>query len=139
MEPHTFAASLAGLSQLPGLALVLCVFALLWYSTFYSQRKAHSENSQGLRETYQSVLDQYKNDVNKLSTEHNQAAKEMRLMYDNNIRLVEQVITLNERYEKRGESLERLIQTNIQCWQTAIQSMNDNQYCPRVRELGGKT
>lgn len=135
MEPHTFAASLAGLSQLPGLALVLCIFALLWYSTFYSQRKANSENSKNLKETYQDVLNQYQNDLKRMSGEHLQAAKEMRQMYDNNIRLVEQVISMNERYERRGESLERLIQTNIQCWQKTIDAVSAKGYCPNSPEV----
>jgi len=138
MEPHTFVTGLAGISQLPGLALVLCVFALLWYSTFYSQRKANSENSENLKATYQGVLNQYQNDLKSMSGQHLQASKEMRQMYDNNMRFVEQVIALSERYEKRGEALERLIQTNIQCWQTTLQAINDNQFCPRVKELGGK-
>lgn len=138
MEPHTFITGLSGLSQLPGLALVICVFALLWYSTFYSQKKANSENSKNLKEAYQKVLDQYENNLNRFGDEHLRAAQEMRRMYDNNIILVEKVIGLNERYEKRGDTLERLIQTNVQCWQTTLQAINDNQFCPRVKELGGK-
>ena len=51
---------------------------------------------------------------------------------------VEKVVALTERYDRRTEYLEKLIQMNIQSWQTAIQSISDNQFCPRVREMGGK-
>ncbi|MHB9074648.1 MAG: hypothetical protein ACYC6G_14115 [Desulfobaccales bacterium] len=115
-----------------GLSLVLGVFALLWFSTFLSQRKANTANIDALKEVYQNVLNQYKSHLNGLSEQHLRAAQEMRQMYDNNIRLVEQSITLNERYEKRSESLERLIQTNIQCWQEAITSVKAKGYCPNA-------
>lgn len=117
MEPTTFIGGLGTLAHLEGLALVLSVFALLWYSTFRSQRKANSETNRQMQELYQKVLEQYKNDLANLSAQHLQAAKEMRQMYDNNSILVEKVVALSERFEKRGESLERLVQVNIQAMQ----------------------
>lgn len=138
MEPHTFLAGLGGVTNLEGLTLVLSVFALLWYSTFRSQRKANEKASLEMKNIYASVLEQYKTDLAGMSGQHLQAAKEMRQMYDNNALMVEKVIGLAQRYEKRGEYLERLIQTNIQCWQETIDSVKGNKFCPKVRELEGK-
>lgn len=120
MDPTAFVGTLGTLSHLEGLALVLAVIALLWYSTFRSQRKANSEANRQMQELYEKVLDQYKNDLANLSAQHLQAAREMRQMYDNNILLVEKVVALSERFEKRGESLERIIQVNFQAMQQCI-------------------
>ncbi|RJR32452.1 MAG: hypothetical protein C4567_18705 [Deltaproteobacteria bacterium] len=138
MEPHSFLTGLGGVSQLQGLTLILCVFALLWYSTFRSQRKGNAENNRQMKELYEKVMGEYKANRAEASAQHLQAAKEMRQMYDNNAILVEKVVALSERYEKRGEYLERLIQNNIQCWQETIDAVKSNKFCPRVRELEGK-
>lgn len=124
---------------------VPAIMALLFYVIVRIQAKSHTQSLDTQEKAYgaaleqhQEILKQYKEDLVNLSAQHNRAAQDMRQAYDNNIVWVERVVALTERYDRRSEYLEKLIQTNIQCWQTAIQAVIDNQFCPRVRELGGK-
>ena len=117
MDPTAFVGTLSTFTHLEGLALVLAVIALLWYSTFRSQRKANSAANQQMQELYEKVLEQYKVDLTNLSAQHLKAANEMRQMYDNNVALVENVVRMSERYERRADSLERLVHVNIQAMQ----------------------
>jgi hypothetical protein len=117
MDPTSFVGTLGILTHLEGLALVLGIGALLWYSTFRSQRKANAEVNRQMQALYEKVLDQYKNDLGSLSGQHLQAAREMRQMYEANSQLVERVVALGERYEGRANALERLVQVNIQAMQ----------------------
>ncbi len=121
------------------------IMALLFYVIIRAQAKTHAQSLETQERAYlsaleqhQKVLEQYKGDLSTLSKENNQTAKEMRQMYDNNVKLVELYGRLLQRYAERSEYIEKLIQNNIQCWQTAIQKIDDNQFCPRMRELGGK-
>jgi hypothetical protein len=142
MEPAAFVHSLEKLGPYG----VPAIMALLFYVIVRLQNKAHGQALTTQKEAYsaaiaqnQKVLEQYENNLTRLVEQQLQAAREMRAMYDSNVRLVESTISLTQRYSERSEYLEKLIQNNIQCWQTAIQAINDNQFCPRVKELGGKT
>jgi len=141
MEPAAFLNALEKIGPygVPG------IMALLFYYIIRIQAKGHTQSLGSQERAYsaaieqhQKVLEQYKGDLSSLARDHNQAAKEMRQMYDNNARLVESFGTLMQRYAERSEYLEKLIQNNVQCWQTAIKAIEDNQFCPRVKELGGK-
>lgn len=121
---------------------VPAVMALVFYVVVRAQTKTHTQSLEAQEKAYvaaigqhQEILKQYKADLVNLSAQHNQAAREMRQAYDNNIVWVEKVVALTERYDKRSEYLEKLIQTNIQCWQQTIDAVKAKGYCPNAPEV----
>jgi hypothetical protein len=121
------------------------IMALLFYAIMRFQSKAHFQSLQAQERAYgsaleqhQRVLNQYEGNLTRIVQQQLQAAEEMREMYENNASLVKDFVALTQRFADRTQYLEKMIQLNIQSWQTAIKGIEDNQFCPRVKELGGK-
>ncbi len=141
MDPATFIGALEKLGPYG----VPAIMALLFYVIVRLQNKTHAQGLETQEKAYnsainqhQQILKQYEGNLTRMVEQQLQAAREMRTMYDNNSILVRDFVALTQRYAERGDYLEKLIQNNIQCWQTAVQKIDDNQFCPRVKELGGK-
>lgn len=109
------------------------IMAFLWWLSLKSLKEAYSTQDKAnskILEQYQKVLEMYKTDLATMSAQHAVVFKEMSNKYDNNARLVEMFGVLTERYGDMAERSEKLIQTNIQCWQEAIDATKARSFCP---------
>jgi hypothetical protein len=109
------------------------IMAFLWWLSIRSLKEAYAAQDRAsakILDKYEKVLDTYKDDLSALAAQYQVALKEMREKYDNNARLVEMFGALTERYGDLAEDAKKLIQTNIQCWQEAIDMVNKRAFCP---------
>lgn len=132
MDPATFVNSLEKLGPYG----VPAIMALLFYVIIRLQAKTHAQSLETQEKAYvaalaqhQSILKQYEGNLTRMVEQQLQAAREMRVMYDNNVRLVETSISLTQQFAGRTEYLERLIQTNIQSWQQTLDAVNKRAFC----------
>ena len=117
------------------------IMAFLWWLSIKSLKEAYAAQDKAntkILEQYQSVLGMYKTDLSAMNGQMSGILREMSDKYDANARLVELFGSLTQRFAERSEYMEKLIQTNIQCWQETIDAVTGNKFCPKVRELGGK-
>lgn len=109
------------------------IMAFLWWLSIKSLKDAYAANDKAnskILEQYQKVLEMYKNDLTAMSAQHHALFKDMSAKYDSNAHLVELFGTLTERYGEMAERADKLIQTNIQSWQKAIDAISAKSYCP---------
>lgn len=103
------------------------IMGFLWWLSIKSLKEAYTAQDKAntkILEQYQKVLEMYKTDLAGMNGHMSQILREMSDKYDNNARLVEMFGALTQRYAERTEYLEKLIQTNIQCWQQTIDTVN---------------
>lgn len=113
------------------------IMAFLWWLSIRSLKEAYAAQDRAnskILEQYQKVLELYKTDLSNIAEQHRQISKEMSTKYDNNARLVEMFGALTERYGELAEDNKKLIQTNVQCWQQAIDAINKKAFCPYPHE-----
>lgn len=75
--------------------------------------------------TNQQTLQQYHDDM-----------QEIRQMYENNVKLVEDYHTATERQEKINIELISVISLNTETMATLASAIKTNQFCPQVRKAG---
>jgi hypothetical protein len=131
MEHLAFMSTLEKLAPfgVPGL------MAFLWWLSIRSLREAYSAQDKAnlkILQEYQAVLGHYKSDLTAMSGQFSLVLREMSEKYDNNARLVEMFGALTQRYAERAESLERLIQVNIQAMQQCTDVVDK---CRKTREM----
>jgi len=98
------------------------------FSTIFArQQEAQHEHQESVteilsqyKETVAEILKQYKADVNQVTT-----------YYERNVELV-------ERYEKLSDDLSGIIHLNTQVMTRLVESINNNMFCPVVRDAGPK-
>lgn len=72
------------------------------------------------------TLRAYRDDFHQAMAKHSQEIAEIRQMYENNFKLVQDYACL-------ATELRNTVVLNTQCWQKALDDINKNQYCPYVR------
>lgn len=68
----------------------------------------------------------YREDFLAAQAKHSKEIAEIRQMYENNVKLVQD-------YGMLASDLRSVVTLNTQCWQRALDDINRNQFCPYVR------
>ena len=113
------------------------IMAFLWWLSIRSLKEAYTAQDKAntkILEEYQKVLGMYKTDLSVMGEQHRQVLREMVSKYDNNVRLVEMYGALTNRYGELAEDNKKLIQTNIQCLQQALDVLDKKAFCPYPQE-----
>jgi len=101
-------AAIIGVMGTPGLVLIF------WYIDHRKIEAIRREDNKVIHD----ILKEYKEDVRKVSN-----------FYEKNVRLV-------ERYEKLSDELTEIIHLNTQAQTKLVEKIENNMFCPVVREKG---
>ena len=117
--PLWFISAVVGTLGAPGVVLIL------WYVDHRrlshqreEDRKEIARQREADNEKLQAVLDQYEKDVTRVTR-----------FYESNVQLV-------ENYEKLSGELMQVIQLNTQVQTRLVERIDNNMFCPMVREKG---
>ncbi|MCX5888077.1 MAG: hypothetical protein NTY36_01330 [Deltaproteobacteria bacterium] len=127
METAAFLSALDKIAPygVPAIMALLFFFIIRIQAAGHTQSLLTQDRANGkILEQYQNVLAMYKADLAGMNGQMSQILREMSAKYDDNARLVENYGRLTERYARRAESLERIIQVNIQSMQEASDAVN---------------
>jgi hypothetical protein len=96
------------------------IMAFLWWLSIKSLKEAYAAQDKAnvkILEHYQKVLELYKTDLAAMNGQMERILSQMSRKYDDNASLCSNFGILTQRFAERAESLERLVQINIQAMQ----------------------
>lgn len=99
------------------------IMAFLWWLSIKSLKEAYATQDKAntkILEHYQKVLELYKTDLASMNGQMSKILQQMSDKYDANVILVKDNGALAQRFAERSDSLERLVQVNIQAMQECI-------------------
>jgi hypothetical protein len=96
------------------------IMAFLWWLSIKSLKEAYTAQDNAnvkILEHYQIVLALYKTDLASMNGQMSKILQQMSDKYDANAIMVKDYGVLTQRFAERSDSLERLVQVNIQAMQ----------------------
>lgn len=110
------------------------VVILLWWVGMQRDNArfdAQVESEAKHREMVTQILAQHKEAVDEILTQYKADVSRVTGYYERNVELV-------ERYEKLSDDLSDIIHLNTQVMTRLVESINNNMFCPAVRNAGPK-
>jgi endo-1,4-beta-mannosidase len=115
--PLSVAVGVINLLGLPGLIFIV------WH---FDQKK------------HEKLREQYKDDVAKILGQYKEDVSQIKVLYENNVTLIKNYERSVNLWERLASELSGIIQLNTQAQTNLVGAINNNHFCPKVREETGK-